>query len=386
MTQCKYLAVLPWRSRKRAVELLQPLSRWARVWVPLARSSLTQRTGAEEPRRGKVWESSGCCFFVLCFCFFRRTRDRPAGRRTHGRGIQGLQVKQERACACVRPPPLPSPRPPPPSSAAASGPMSLMQFWTKFYSQLGRPLPKVPVPFASSASVQTEPSNPFVKWVLCYSCCLFFSPSNLCQCSVSGWLAEVEALSWRVSNSQVMRFIAHIAARFQIRQGALMAVLFFLLTSLYEFQATSCVITMGTFSWLCSSSSWPQRSVECWVGLKWSLIIFFNTPFTYNCHCDSAVNTFLLLLLFLFPHHRGDNVPALPHVRQKTLEWLLISSVLCLNTCPLVFNSTSGFIPLLHVPTQHLQFNETENWQRGLVLLGPLTYCRTGSVGQRVRL
>ncbi|XP_073332078.1 si:ch73-63e15.2 isoform X2 [Pagrus major] len=31
---------------------------------------------------------------------------------------------------------------PPPSHTAAFGPMSLMQFWTKLYSQLGRPLPK----------------------------------------------------------------------------------------------------------------------------------------------------------------------------------------------------------------------------------------------------
>lgn len=38
---------------------------------------------------------------------------------------------------------------PPPPYTAAFGPMSLMQFWTKLYSQLGRPLPKVLVLFAS---------------------------------------------------------------------------------------------------------------------------------------------------------------------------------------------------------------------------------------------
>lgn len=174
MTQCKYLAVLPWRSRKRAVELLQPLCRWARVCVPLARCSLTHSVPAQRnPRRGRsVRIQRLLFFFVLCF-LFRRTRDRPAGRQTHGRGVQGLQVKQERACACVRPPPLPPP-PPPSSSAAASGPMSLMQFWTKFYSQLGRPLPKVPVPFASSASIQTELTNSFVKWLSVTVAVLFF--------------------------------------------------------------------------------------------------------------------------------------------------------------------------------------------------------------------
>lgn len=38
---------------------------------------------------------------------------------------------------------------PPHTHTAAFGSMSLMQFWTKLYSQLGRPLPKVL--FASSS-------------------------------------------------------------------------------------------------------------------------------------------------------------------------------------------------------------------------------------------
>lgn len=59
---------------------------------------------------------------------------------SHGPGcrVQGLKVKQELygVCVCVF-------HPPNPPTSAALGPMSLMQFWTKFYSQLGRPLPKV---------------------------------------------------------------------------------------------------------------------------------------------------------------------------------------------------------------------------------------------------
>lgn len=61
---------------------------------------------------------------------------------THGRGcrIQGFKVKQESMCVCILTPP---------PHTAAFGPMSLMQIWTKLYSQLGRPLPKVLVLFAS---------------------------------------------------------------------------------------------------------------------------------------------------------------------------------------------------------------------------------------------
>lgn len=66
-------------------------------------------------------------------------RCKPTLRPTHGRGcrIQGFKVKQECMSVCILPP-----------QTEAIGPMSLMQFWTKLYSQLGRPLPKVLVLFA----------------------------------------------------------------------------------------------------------------------------------------------------------------------------------------------------------------------------------------------
>lgn len=48
----------------------------------------------------------------------------------------GIEGEQECMSVCI------------PPHTAAIGPMSLMQFWTKLYSQLGRPLPKVLVLFA----------------------------------------------------------------------------------------------------------------------------------------------------------------------------------------------------------------------------------------------
>lgn len=72
---------------------------------------------------------------------------------THGRyqGIQGLKVKWDHVCVrvCVYLTPTPS-------HGAVLGPMSLMQFWTKLYSQLGRPLPKVLILFCSICHVLYE--------------------------------------------------------------------------------------------------------------------------------------------------------------------------------------------------------------------------------------
>lgn len=72
-----------------------------------------------------------------------------------------------------------------------------MQFWTKFYSQLGRPLPKVPVPFAS-----LQLSDSFGQVAVCYSCRLqfcflffLFSIKSFVSAQRQGGSAEVEALS-----------------------------------------------------------------------------------------------------------------------------------------------------------------------------------------------
>ena len=59
-------------------------------------------------------------------------------------GIQGEAGEFMCVCVCVFYPP---------THTAAFGPMSLMQIWTKLYSQLGRPLPKVLVLIASFRQV-----------------------------------------------------------------------------------------------------------------------------------------------------------------------------------------------------------------------------------------
>lgn len=179
---------------RRAAPASVPVS--ARLSPSCSELSHTQRTGAEEPAKGQSVRIQRLLFFfcfVFCFLFFSPDA-RPAGWEANTWQRRPGTPGEAGACVCVCT--ASSSPAPPSSSAAASGPMSLMQFWTKFYSQLGRPLPKVPVPFASSASVQTELTNSFVKWLfVTVAVSFFFLPSNLCQCSVSWWLTEVEALS-----------------------------------------------------------------------------------------------------------------------------------------------------------------------------------------------
>lgn len=109
---------------------------------------------------------------------------------THGRGrhIQWFKVKLECMSVSIIPPLL------------QLGPMSLMQFWTKFYSQLGRPPPKVLVLFASFVIY-------ILHWIKFWYSLIFFATSFVFE--EACWTVNLtnRTVSWTVSNLLIREFV-----------------------------------------------------------------------------------------------------------------------------------------------------------------------------------